>query len=97
MRPIRIALYGDINLNIIDGSAIWLASLVQVLHRVEREGVEADSLRCTVSLGVGSYAGEGFASPADFLSATDEALYAAKHAGRNQVKVALFSSPVPAA
>jgi glycosyltransferase involved in cell wall biosynthesis len=36
VRPIKIALYGDINLNIIDGSAIWLASLVQVLHRVER-------------------------------------------------------------
>ncbi len=36
MRPIRIALYGDVNLNIIDGSAIWLASLVQVLHRVDR-------------------------------------------------------------
>ena len=36
MRPIRIALYGDVNLNIIDGSAIWLASLVQVLHRIER-------------------------------------------------------------
>ena len=36
MRPIKIALYGDVNLNIIDGSAIWLASLVQVLHRIER-------------------------------------------------------------
>jgi glycosyltransferase involved in cell wall biosynthesis len=36
VRPIRIALYGDVNLNIIDGSAIWLASLTQVLHRIER-------------------------------------------------------------
>jgi glycosyltransferase involved in cell wall biosynthesis len=36
VRSIRIALYGDVNLNIIDGSAIWLASLVQVLHRIER-------------------------------------------------------------
>ena len=36
MRPVRIALYGDVNLNIIDGSAIWLASLVQVLHRIQR-------------------------------------------------------------
>ena len=29
MRPVRIALYGDVNLNLIDGSAIWLASLAQ--------------------------------------------------------------------
>lgn len=36
MRPVRIALYGDVNLNLIDGSAIWLASLAQVLHRIER-------------------------------------------------------------
>jgi glycosyltransferase involved in cell wall biosynthesis len=43
VRPIRIALYGDVNLNIIDGSAIWLASLVQVLHRIER--VEMTVLR----------------------------------------------------
>ncbi len=35
MRPISIAVYGDVNLNIIDGSAVWLAALVQVLHRVE--------------------------------------------------------------
>ena len=39
MRPIRIALYGNINLNIIDGSSIWLASLAQVLHRIERTEV----------------------------------------------------------
>jgi hypothetical protein len=31
MRPIRVAVYGDMNLNIIDGSAIWLTSLVEVL------------------------------------------------------------------
>jgi glycosyltransferase involved in cell wall biosynthesis len=29
----RIALYGDVDLNLIDGSSIWLASLVEVLHR----------------------------------------------------------------
>jgi glycosyltransferase involved in cell wall biosynthesis len=39
VRPIRIAFYGDVNLNIIDGSAIWLASLVQVLNRIERTEV----------------------------------------------------------
>jgi glycosyltransferase involved in cell wall biosynthesis len=39
-RPIRIALYGDVDLNILDGSAIWLASLAEVLAghpRVELE------------------------------------------------------------
>ena len=35
-----------------------------------------------------SYAGVGYASPAAFLSAADTALYAAKHAGRNQVHTA---------
>ncbi|MBW3606279.1 MAG: glycosyltransferase family 4 protein [Actinobacteria bacterium] len=39
MRPIRIAVYGDVNLNIIDGSSIWLTSLVQVLHRIDRTQV----------------------------------------------------------
>lgn len=31
MRPIRLGLYGDVDLNILDGSAIWLASLAEVL------------------------------------------------------------------
>ncbi|MDX1619519.1 MAG: glycosyltransferase [Nitriliruptorales bacterium] len=31
MRPIRLGLYGDVDLNILDGSAIWLASLADVL------------------------------------------------------------------
>ena len=30
-RPIRVLLYGDLNLNIIDGSAIWLQSLAETL------------------------------------------------------------------
>lgn len=32
-RKIRIALYGDVNLNIIDGSSIWLQSMATVLSR----------------------------------------------------------------
>lgn len=35
-RPITIALYGDVNLNIIDGSAIWVQSLCETLHAGER-------------------------------------------------------------
>ena len=67
-----------------------------ILHRVERAGLEAEPLHCTLSLGVASYAGAGYPSPADFLRAADEALYAAKHAGRNQVKVAPIPPPAPA-
>lgn len=32
MGHMRIALYGDVNLNLIDGSAIWMASLAESLH-----------------------------------------------------------------
>jgi glycosyltransferase involved in cell wall biosynthesis len=39
MRPIRVAVYGDINLNIIDGSAIWLTSLVETLLQGSRVAV----------------------------------------------------------
>src|SRR5713101_148169 len=30
-RPIRVLLYGDVNLNIMDGSAVWLQSLAETL------------------------------------------------------------------
>lgn len=59
-----------------------------VLHRLVVDGVETEAIHCTISLGVSAYAGTGYAAPADFLRAADEALYAAKHAGRNQVQVA---------
>ena len=35
-RPIRVLLYGDLNLNLIDGSAIWLQSLAETLAVGER-------------------------------------------------------------
>ncbi len=38
----RVAVYGDINMNLVDGSAIWMASLVRVLAGVE--GIEVDLL-----------------------------------------------------
>jgi len=38
--PRRIAVYGDLNLNLIDGSAVWAASLVQVLSGLDN--VEVD-------------------------------------------------------
>ncbi len=36
MRDIRIAIYGDVNLNIIDGSAIWLQSIAATLSSLPR-------------------------------------------------------------
>ena len=59
-----------------------------VLHRIEKDGIESEALKCTISLGVSSFAGIGYATPADFLHAADAALYDAKHSGRNRVHVA---------
>lgn len=48
-----------------------------------------ESLACTVSAGVAAIERAGqFSSPAAWLRAADEALYAAKHAGRNCVRSA---------
>ncbi|MBW2734701.1 MAG: glycosyltransferase [Deltaproteobacteria bacterium] len=38
-RDVRIAIYGDVDLNIIDGSAIWLQSIASVLARQPRNHV----------------------------------------------------------
>lgn len=61
MRPIRVALYGDVNLNIIDGSAIWLASLAAVLARGDRVEVtvlrKAPERRDVVTAGLSDLAG----------------------------------------
>ena len=35
-RPLRIALYGEINLNLIDGSSVWLQSVAQMLTTLPR-------------------------------------------------------------
>ena len=35
-RPFNVLVYGDVDLNIIDGSAIWLQSVVRMLHRLPR-------------------------------------------------------------
>ena len=31
VRAVRVLLYGDVNLNLLDGSALWLTSMAQVL------------------------------------------------------------------
>lgn len=35
MQKMKIAIYADVNMNLIDGSAIWLASIVQILTSVQ--------------------------------------------------------------
>ena len=35
-RPLRVALYGEINLNLIDGSSVWLQSVAQMLTALPR-------------------------------------------------------------
>ena len=49
--PVTIAVYGDQNLNLIDGSSVWLVSLCSVLNRLEvrghlllKAGIERDVL-----------------------------------------------------
>lgn len=39
-RPIRIGVYADIDANLIDGSSIWLQSLVEVLHHGQRNHIK---------------------------------------------------------
>jgi diguanylate cyclase (GGDEF)-like protein len=54
-----------------------------VESHVFRDG--ATEVRMTVSCGVASFPGDGIDAPEALLKAADEALYQAKHGGRNQV------------
>ena len=38
-RDVRIAVYGDLNLNVLDGSAVWLQSLATALSLQGRNAV----------------------------------------------------------
>ncbi|HET7175945.1 MAG TPA: GGDEF domain-containing protein [Gammaproteobacteria bacterium] len=51
------------------------------------EDEESNMLSVTVSIGAAEY-GDGFAEPWSVLKAADQALYEAKHAGRNRVSLA---------
>jgi diguanylate cyclase (GGDEF)-like protein len=45
-----------------------------------------EELKITISMGVGTWPGEGVSSPAELISAADRALYRAKENGRNRVE-----------
>jgi two-component system cell cycle response regulator len=65
-----------------------------VEEHVFRDG--ATEVRMTVSCGVASLTAEGMDSPEALLKAADEALYQAKHGGRNQVIRASQAAALPA-
>jgi diguanylate cyclase (GGDEF)-like protein len=64
-----------------------------VENHVFRDG--ATEVRMTVSCGVASFPAEGVDAPEALLKSADEALYQAKHGGRNQVVRASQASPSP--
>jgi two-component system, cell cycle response regulator len=69
----------------------------RIRHAVEshvyRDG--ATEVRMTVSCGVSSFPGAGIDSPESLLKSADEALYQAKHGGRNQVIRATQAAAAP--
>ncbi len=67
-------------------SAVSLASRIREAVEEHRFKIEQDTLNITVSLGVASLT-KGISSD-ELLKRTDDALYRAKHLGRNQVQVA---------
>ena len=61
--------------------AMRIRSLIES-HAFEHENA---TIRVTVSIGVATYAGGNYSSPATMIAAADAALYEAKNAGRNRV------------
>ncbi len=69
-----------------DGAAMLAERICAVVRR-EPFGDGGEPIRVTVSVGVAAFPGHG-ASPAVLLRTADEALYAAKHGGRDQWRLA---------
>lgn len=59
-----------------------------------RFGVPDDPLRLTVSIGVASFPAQPLTAPDELITEADNALYAAKAAGRNCVRHACEPKPV---
>ncbi len=67
--------------------AVMLAERICAVVRREPFRDGGEPIRVTVSVGVAAFPGHG-ASPAVLLRTADEALYAAKHGGRDQWRLA---------
>jgi diguanylate cyclase (GGDEF)-like protein len=83
---------GEEFLILVPGCDLAAASALaeRVLESLRADVFEADTLelQVTASLGVAVFTGHGAETASDLLRCADEALYRAKHAGRNQVQLA---------
>jgi diguanylate cyclase (GGDEF)-like protein len=70
----------------LDGGVIFAERLREAVARHTFSGPEGTPLMLTVSIGAASYPGDGINSSEDLIARSDEALYRAKSAGRNQVR-----------
>ena len=56
------------------------------VENIEVESDKGEALHITTSIGVATYTGDVFTRPGQLLKAADQAVYAAKEAGRNAVR-----------
>ena len=83
----------------IDGAGFMAARLREAVCELAIPHADSPSGIVTISLGVAStFPGRGPATPADLVKAADDALYAAKHGGRNTIRFAggAFAAERPA-
>ena len=69
--------------------AVTVAEKLAAAVREKEITWDQQTITVTISFGVGAFqAGNGTSTIDEFIQLVDNALYAAKHAGRNRVKVA---------
>jgi len=77
-------------------AATTLAERLRASVEAHRFSSDDAPIPVTISVGVSYAPGLAIATTVDFVARADEALYAAKRAGRNRVVVAQASAPAPA-
>jgi diguanylate cyclase (GGDEF)-like protein len=60
---------------------------IEAMRLTNRSAAQPVVVRCTASIGVATYPGEGIDSAEALVQAADECLYVAKQSGRNQVRL----------